>query len=65
MTEARQLAGGRRRFEDEDTAAAAAVPRRATQDPVATETDADAHCVPEDLLERQCLGTWGQGFRYQ
>lgn len=30
MTETRQLAGGRLRFEDEDTAAAA-VPRRATQ----------------------------------
>lgn len=64
MTETRQLAGGRLRFEDEDTAAAA-VPRRATQDPLATETDADVHFVPEDLLERQCLGTWGQGFLYQ
>lgn len=58
MTETRQLAAGSLRFEDED--AVTAVPLRATQDPTATWTDGDAHFVPEDLLERECLGTWGQ-----
>lgn len=63
MTETRQLVAGSLRFEDED--AVTAVPRRATQDPTATRTNADAHFVPEDLLERECLGTWGQRFLYQ
>ena len=57
MTETRQLVAGSLRFEDED--AVSAVPRRATR------TNADAHFFPEDLLERECLGTWGQRFLYQ
>ena len=61
MMEMRQLVAGSLTFED----AVTAVPCRATQDPAVTRTDADAHFIPEDLLERECLGTWGQGFLYQ
>lgn len=59
-----EAAGRRKPPESEDAAAAAAMPSRATQDPRATETNA----VPIwflELLERQCLGTWGEGFLSQ
>lgn len=40
-----------------EDAAAAALSHRAIQDPAAMETVANAHFVPEHLLEGQWLGT--------
>lgn len=65
MTETRQLAGGSLKFEAVAAAAAAAMPRRVTQDPVAMETDANLHFVPVDLLGGQWLWILGERFLFQ